>query len=221
MKITIDNLDDFAPYLGKDDGADKGYAFAKKYMQFYGKKDVATKNIDDFLEVANGIVKAAEKPAKTESKPPKTEKKDTKQPKADKPAKTEKNDTKQPKADKVKKEVFGDKPNWYVVLESYVKSFAGNSKKQTWRVRAFVRSINDYFNKKFGQTTPHIDLIRKIRKELYDAANNVTDANVSIPKNKDLVADCKAAITKYSINKKERKKIEEIALSGYGLKKKW
>lgn len=223
MKLTIENFEtEYKPYIGKNKVADDGYEKSVKYKNFYGRNPVATDAIDKFLITANLVVKEnepkASKPAKTEKKDTKAEKKDAK---ADKPAKTEKKDTKQTKADKPKKEVFGDKPNWYVVLESYLKSFAGNSKKQTWRVRAFVRSINDYFNKKYGLDTPHIDLIRKIRKELFDAANNVTDAHVSIPKNKELMDACKAALSKYSINKKERKKIEEIALAGCGMKTNW
>lgn len=175
-------------------------------------------SVKDFLEMYDSA-----KPKKTEPKKPEPPKNEPKPPKADKPKdekKPTKDDTKkptkepkQPKQPKVSKEAFAEKPYWFFILESYIKSYAGKSKQQ-WRVRQFLKFINCTCNADLQQQTPHIDLIRKIRKEIVKAGNS-SDKMVDIPSNSSLVADCKEAIKKYSISKKlQREAIKEIALSG-------
>lgn len=172
-------------------------------------------SVKDFLEMYDSA-KPKKEPKKPE--PPKNESKPAKEPKADKPKNEKKpakdKKDKEPKQPKVSKEAFAEKPYWYFILDSYVSSYAGKNNKQQWRVRQFVKFINCTCNADLHQTTPHIDLIRKIRKELVNAGNS-SDKNVDIPNNSSLVADCKEAIKKYSISKKLQKEaIKEIALSG-------
>ncbi len=145
---------------------------------------------------------------------PESEPKADKKPKAEKKPKSDKQ-PKQEKEQKPSKTKFGEKPYWYTILETYVKTFEGQADKQQWRVRAFVKSINTSCNANLKHTTPHIDLIRQIRNGLLDLANSNGVKTVDIPANEKLRKACEEAIAKYTISRKEDKpKVEQETLSG-------
>lgn len=144
--------------------------------------------------------KAKSDDSKVKKETKSTPKKETK--KSDTTKKSTKSDTKKSSKTEKKstKEKFGEKPYWYSIIETYVKSFEGKEKQQ-WRVRAFVKAINQACNAKLGQKTPNIGIIRDIRNELIDLANDVDEKKVSVPSNSDLRSSCKEALKKYSITK--------------------
>lgn len=244
MKITINNFEEaFKPYLGLNTACDNGYNQTKQIKGFYGKAgmEAITHSIDLWLENANGLIaEVGEKKPKKNRKYSKGKKGKVtyKGPKSKKPKAKKKNSgTKTPKAPKAPKTpsrpkksddcIFAEKPFWYTFIESYVKSFEGKRGKQTWRVRAFVRSINDHCTAANPTATPEITVIRQIRDELIKIANNHrSDPKVDIPKNDSLVKSCKEALKRYSISKKKDKEdLKAIALSGLcsntSIKKTW
>ena len=56
MKITITNIDDFTPFLGKSKGADAGFEYIKKFGKLYSKSDTIKETIDKSLLLINKIV---------------------------------------------------------------------------------------------------------------------------------------------------------------------
>ena len=56
MKITIENIKDFKPYMGISEGADAGYNFILKNADLYGKSEKIKNTIDKSLLLINKIV---------------------------------------------------------------------------------------------------------------------------------------------------------------------
>ena len=65
MKITITNIDDFTPFLGKSKGADAGFEYIKKFGKLYSKSDTIKETIDKSLLLINKIVSENEPQKKT------------------------------------------------------------------------------------------------------------------------------------------------------------
>lgn len=215
MKITAKNLnekwDEIKHLMPKSitETATGKLEFADLYEDL---DEESREEYDTWLKKVNEVL---EKSEKKDDKPKDTKKKDSPKDKKDKPKK----DPKEPKEPKPKKSQVGEKPNWLKTLESFVKSIAGKE-KDTWRVRDFVLNIQYKFNKKLGNKTPNIELIKDIQDKLLKYANS-DEKKVTIPEYADLVAKCKKAIKEkdFTVSTKMKKsdvKTEDLS----GLKKK-
>lgn len=251
MKITktniIDKWSEIEKYLPKqikdfyeeadpadwtdDDMADLIDPFIDKVNEVLEKKmPTEKKTRKGKYTTAKGKYKITSRRKKGEPKAKKEEEKPAKKPKTTrsetkKPTSSPKNGTKsEKKTDKTQKEgkpKVGEKPAWLATLQSFVKSFAGQ-KKDTWRVRDFVRKIQGSFNAKLGQKTPNIDLIRDIQDKLISYANS-DKKKVDIPAYADLVSKCKAAIKakEFTVSRTVAKpEIKSTSLSGLKKKRK-
>ncbi len=247
MKLSYNNIKEWEKYKGNNEILDKAYNTCMQIWDFRDDDDFKPK-FELFFEKANAWLaqNAKSEPKFLRKKPSRKIAKDKrkyskgkggkvtgKKPKA----KKKNSGTKTPKTPKAPKTpsrpkksddcIFAEKPFWYTFIESYVKSFDGKRGKQTWRVRAFVRSINDHCTAANPTATPEITVIRQIRDELIKIANNHrSDPKVDIPKNDSLVKSCKEALKRYSISKKKDKEdLKAIALSGLcsntSIKKTW
>jgi len=241
--ITVKNLSDYDLIKGKNDTIDKGYPMVKLSIEkgLYDKSADAKRVVDKWIEKANEFLKKNapkedSKPAKEPKKKPKsdtkkeTKKEETDEGKAKKTGSKKRTSTKKdtqadkseaPKAKKESKPKVGEKPAWLSTLQSFVNSYAGQS-KDTWRVRDFVRKIQGSFNAKLGQKTPNIDLIRDIQDKLITYANS-DKKKVDIPAYADLVAKCKAAIKakEFTVSRSVAKpEIKSTSLSGIKKKRK-
>lgn len=130
---------------------------------------------------------------------------------------------KEPKAKKEKKskEKAGPKvdtskalPHWHRILKKFI-SMAG-SKKDTWRVREYLRDIQGSCNKKLGRKTPFVELIQEIHDKLLPLANS-DSKSVEIPKYDGLVAQCRQAFKDAKVGMSAKVDVnpyESVTLSG-------
>jgi hypothetical protein len=237
MEITITNIDDFKPYLGKSNGADAGYEYIKKFGKLYSKSDTIKKTIDQSLLLINKIVSENEpkkKPLKhkyTKGKGKRKvvgrRKKGEKKSEPKKPKKkaktsgtTKKTTTKTEKQTKTKKQPkkkVGEAAPWQATLRRFA-TMCGKERTVT-SVRKFVKEIQVNFSAKLRKKTPHIELIREIQEKLLPYANKTNVVKVQIPAWADLKTQCQAAAKEWTVSKTvEKPEIKETALSG--LKKK-
>ena len=241
MKITITNIDDFKPYLGKSNGADAGYEYIKKFGKLYSKSDTIKKTIDQSLLLINKIVSENEpkkKPLKHKftkgkggkrkvvSRRKKGEKKPEK--KADEPKKkpkktsgttkkktgtTKEKGTTKNKSKKESKPKIGEAEPWQVTLRYFAAYCCGKEKTVT-SIRKFVKQIQAQFSAKLKRKTPHIELIREIQEKLIPKANS-TETKVQLPEWTDLKKRCQEAAREKTISKTVAKpQLKETALSG-------
>lgn len=248
MKLTATNFLEQYPKIEKKkiQKIVDAYPTAFEDFEFYNDDAEIKEAIDMFIEKINKAIgdepqkktrkknyTTAKGKYKVTSRRKKGEPKEDKKPKtsaskAKKPtstpksaAKPEKKTDKAPKSAKSTKEKIGENPAWLATLKSFVKSYAGQ-KKDTWRVRDFVRKIQGSFNAKLGQKTPNIDLIRDIQDKLISYANS-DKKKVDIPAYADLVAKCKAAIKakEFTVSRTVAKpEIKTTSLSGLKKKRK-
>jgi len=245
MKLTATNFLEQYPKIEKKkiQKVIDAYPTAFEDFQFYNDDDEIREAIDIFIEKINKAI--ADEPQKKTRKrnyttakgkykvtsrrkkgEPKEDKKPKKSaPKREKPSSTAKSGSKsgkkEDKAPKTAKTKLGEKPAWLATLQSFVKSFAGQ-KKDTWRVRDFVRKIQGSFNAKLRQKTPNIELIRDIQDKLCPYTKS-DKKKVDIPAYADLVAKCKAAIKAkdFTVSRTVPKpEIKSISLSGLKKKRK-
>lgn len=234
MKITITNIDDFKPYLGKSNGADAGYEYIKKFGKLYSKSDTIKKTIDQSLLLINKIVSENEpkkKPLKhkfTKGKGGKRKvtgrrKKGEKKPKKTsgttkkKTGTTKKKGTTENNPQKESKPKIGEAEPWQVTLRYFAAYCCGKEKTVT-SIRKFVKQIQAQFSAKLRRKTPHIELIREIQEKLIPKANS-TETKVQLPEWADLKKRCQEAAREKTISKTVAKpQLKETALSG--LKKK-
>ena len=234
MKITITNIDDFKPYLGKSNGADAGYEYIKKFGKLYSKSDTIKKTIDQSLLLINKIVSENEpkkKPLKhkfTKGKGGKRKvtgrrKKGEKKPKKTsgttkkKTGTTKEKGTTETKSKKESKPKIGEAEPWQVTLRYFAAYCCGKEKTVT-SIRKFVKQIQAQFSAKLRRKTPHIELIREIQEKLIPKANS-TETKVQLPEWADLKKRCQEAAREKTISKTVAKpQLKETALSG--LKKK-
>jgi len=240
MKITITNIDDFKPYLGKSNGADAGYEYIKKFGKLYSKSDTIKKTIDQSLLLINKIVSENEpkkKPLKHKftkgkggkrkvvSRRKKGEKKTEK--KADEPKKkpkkasgttkkktgtTKEKGTTKTKSKKESKPKIGEAEPWQVALRRFA-TMCGKERTVT-SIRKFVKEIQAQFSAKLRHKTPHIELIREIQEKLIPKANS-TETKVQLPEWADLKKRCQEAAKEKTISKTVAKpQLKETALSG-------
>ncbi|MBQ3658062.1 MAG: hypothetical protein II956_14670, partial [Bacteroidales bacterium] len=162
MKITITNIDDFKPYLGKSNGADAGYEYIKKFGKLYSKSDTIKKTIDQSLLLINKIVSENEpkkKPLKhkfTKGKGGKRKvtgrrKKGEKKPKKTsgttkkKTGTTKEKGTTETKSKKESKPKIGEAEPWQVTLRYFAAYCCGKEKTVT-SIRKFVKQIQAQFS---------------------------------------------------------------------------
>lgn len=231
MKITIDNIDEFKPYLGISDGADAGYNFIVKNGDLYSKSDKIKKTIDKSLQLINKIVSENAPQKKTlkhkftkgkgKRKVVGRRKKGEKKSEPKKPKKkaktsgtTKKTTTKTGKKTKPK---VGEAAPWQATLRRFA-TMCGKERTVT-SVRKFVKEIQANFSAKLRKKTPHIELIREIQEKLLPYANKTNVVKVQIPAWADLKTQCQAAAREWTVSKTIKKpEIKETSLSG--LKKK-
>ena len=236
MKITIENIKDFKPYMGISEGADAGYNFILKNADLYGKSEKIKNTIDKSLLLINKIVSENEpKEEKKEAKSEKPSEKPTKKPKSDdsgkkeKPKKKVKKDTKDkptktpktPKAKKEKKETkerVAEAEPWQYTLRRFA-AMCGKERTVTG-IRKFVREIQANFSAKLGKKTPHIDLIRQIQEKLLPKANS-KEKKIELPQWDDLKKQCQQAAREKIVSRTIAKpEIKSAALSGLKKKRK-
>lgn len=236
MKITIDNIEEFKPYLGKSKAADAGFDFIVENGDLYDDDDTIKETIDKSLQLINKIVSENEpkkKPLKHKftkgkgkrkvvGRRKKGEKKsEPKRPKKKAKSSTTKKTTteteKQTKTKKQSKPKVGEAAPWQATLRRFA-TMCGKERTVT-SVRKFVKEIQANFSAKLRKKTPHIELIREIQEKLLPYANKINVAKVQIPAWADLKTQCQAAAKEWTISKTiEKPEIKETSLSG--LKKK-
>lgn len=237
MKITIDNIEEFKPYLGKSKAADAGFDFIVENGDLYDDDDTIKETIDKSLQLINKIVSEnapKKKPLKHKftkgngkrkvvGRRKKGEKKsEPKKPKkkAKTSSTTKKTTTKTEKQTKTKKQPkkkVGEAAPWQATLRRFA-GWCGKERTVT-AIRKFVKEIQANFSAKLRKKTPHIEIIREIQEKLLPYANKTNVVKVQIPAWADFKAQCQAAAKEWTVSKTvEKPEIKETALSG--LKKK-
>ncbi len=218
MKISITNIDDFKPFLGKDDVADAAYDYVKKFGKIYGKSAKVTEAIDESLKVLSEVATENAPEKKTEDKPKKDNKGKSDKPK--KKRKTGKKDTQ----NKKNKEKKPSKPKVGEVAprQATLRRFASMCGKERTiaSIRKFVKEIQANFSAKLKRKTPHIELIREIQTKLLKYANS-GERKVSLPQWDDFKKQCQAAAREWTVSKTVGKpELKETSLSGLKKKRK-
>ena len=232
MKITIENIKDFKPYMGISEGADAGYNFILKNADLYGKSEKIKNTIDKSLLLINKIVsenKPKEEKKEATSPEPKKKPKSEDSGKKEKPKNKVKKDTKdkptkEAKTPKEKKEKKEAKPRvaeaepWQYTLRRFA-AMCGKERTVTG-IRKFVREIQANFSAKLGKKTPHIDLIRQIQEKLLPKANS-KEKKIELPQWDDLKKQCQQAAREKIVSRTIAKpEIKSAALSGLKKKRK-
>ncbi|MBQ9215102.1 MAG: hypothetical protein IJ150_14360 [Bacteroidales bacterium] len=227
MKITIDNIEEFKPYLGKSKAADAGFDFIVENGDLYNDDDTIKATIDKSLQLINKIVSENAPQKKTlkhkytkgkggkrkvTGRRKKGEKKTEEKPKRKRKTTDKKNKEKKPSKPKV-----GEEAQWQNALRTFARMCGKEKTVNT--VRKFVLTIQSNFAKKLGKKTPHIELIREIQTKLLPYANKTEQTKVQLPEWSDFKAKCQTTAKEWTVSKTIKKAdMTEKTLSG--LKKK-
>lgn len=171
--------------------------------------------LEDYIEKNKQSTPAKQKKSYTKPKVEKSQKPKEKAKKEPKPKKEKAKKEPKPKKEKApKKDKTVGKPDWYKTIETYLRM--ANASKPAWIVRNFLKMMQDRFNAKKGQNTPHITKIRAIQQNVVDTINeNVNAKKYTVKDDAATLKELKELLKTITVDRKTKEKVEKISLSGF------